>query len=89
MDETQIFGHLVRAMSLVLWLSMPAVAVAALVGTVVSLLQALTQIQEQTLGYAFKVIAVALALAMTVRWIGVELLTYSVGLFELIPVVGR
>lgn len=32
-------------------LSMPPIVVAAIVGTLVSLIQALTQIQEQTLGF--------------------------------------
>ena len=50
MNEAMIIHHAGTAMLLVLLLSMPPIIVATVVGVLVSLLQALTQIQEQTLG---------------------------------------
>lgn len=79
----------VKGLYLSLILSMPMVAAAAIVGTLLAVIQALTQIQEQTLGYAVKLIATGAALALTLNWIGGEILQYTRQLFDLIPLVGR
>ena len=50
-------------------LSAPVVCVSLLVGLVISILQTLTSIQEQTLTFAPRIIAVALALAMALPWL--------------------
>lgn len=62
---------------LVLCLSMPVVVVASTVGLVVSLLQALTQIQDQTLQFLIKLLAVSATLLMTYHWMGATLLNYT------------
>lgn len=62
MTSTDIVSFLVQALYLTLLLSMPTILVAAIVGTLFSLLQALTQIQEQTLSFAIKLIAVGVTL---------------------------
>ncbi len=46
-------------MMLVMLLSLPPILVASVVGIGISLLQALTQVQEQTVSFAIKLIAVA------------------------------
>ena len=66
-----------------------ALVVASVVGTLFSLFQALTQIQEQTLSFAIKLIAVMATLALTARWMGGELFNYTLVLFELIPQMAR
>ena len=58
MGAPEVVVALVRALYLTMLLSLPAIMVAAIVGTLFSLLQALTQIQEQTLSFAVKLIAV-------------------------------
>lgn len=74
-----------EAMMLVMVLSMPPILVASVVGIVVSLLQALTQIQEQTLSFAIKLIAVALTIAAMAGILGAEMLNFTVGLFDEFP----
>jgi type III secretion protein S len=74
---------------LVLLLSLPAIIVASVVGLLVSLVQALTQIQEQTLSFAIKLIAVIATLIFTARWVGSEILTYAANIFDLLPIMGR
>jgi type III secretion protein S len=54
MFESQTIQLMYQALWLVLLLSAPPVMVAALVGLLVALVQAATQIQEQTLQYALK-----------------------------------
>jgi flagellar biosynthetic protein FliQ len=70
---------------LALLLSAPVVLAAMIAGLFVSLLQATTQIQEQTLSFAPKVVAVMLALAITGPWIGAQLIRFTTALFDVIP----
>ncbi|MGE0329477.1 MAG: type III secretion system export apparatus subunit SctS [Ramlibacter sp.] len=89
MDPANLLSILVKAMYLTLWLSLPPIVVASVVGTLFSLFQALTQIQEQTLSFAVKLIAVMATLALTARWIGGELYNYTLLVLDAIPLVGR
>ena len=82
MIEVDVINYAERAMVLVLVLSMPPIVVAALVGTLVSLLQALTQIQEQTLGFAVKLVAVLITILATANWLGQELYDYALFIFS-------
>ena len=63
--DMPVFQYLMqKALVTVLWLSAPALLIAILVGFGVSLFQALTQIQDQTLPQAIKLVAVLLALVL-------------------------
>ena len=58
MSQAQILDYAQTCLILVLRLSLIPIIVATVIGILVSLLQALTQIQEQTLGFAVKLIAI-------------------------------
>ena len=88
MGETQIFQIAKEAMFLVLILSLPPIVVAAVLGVGVSLLQAITQVQEQTLSFAIKLLGVVLTLTLTATWLGRELLVYTIRLFDQIMRAG-
>ena len=77
MNEALILSVTSKALILVLVLSMPPILVATCVGLLISLIQALTQIQEQTLGFAIKLICVTIVLALTTYWIGGVLFAYT------------
>jgi type III secretion protein S len=51
MEINDLSSNLIQAMLLVLWLSLPPIVVASVVGILFSLIQALTQILEQTLSF--------------------------------------
>ncbi|MEO5672274.1 MAG: type III secretion system export apparatus subunit SctS [Ramlibacter sp.] len=89
MHSAELASYLTKALYLVLWLSLPPIIVASVVGTLFSLFQALTQIQEQTLSFAIKLIAVMATLALTARWMGVELFNYTASIFEILPQIAR
>jgi type III secretion protein S len=89
MNTPDIVSFMTQALYLVLWLSLPPIVVASVVGTLFSLFQALTQIQEQTLSFAIKLIAVMATLALSGRWIGGELYNYTQSIFEIIPQMAR
>lgn len=82
MNSSDVVAYVVQSLTLTLMLSMPAIVVAAVVGTLFSLLQALTQIQEQTLSFAIKLIAVGLTLFLTASWLGGELMNYTLSIFD-------
>lgn len=73
---------------LVLILSMPVVLVAAVVGILISLVQALTQIQDQTVPFLLKLVAACITLAITYHWMGVTLMRYADRSFSLISSMG-
>jgi flagellar biosynthetic protein FliQ len=51
-----------------LLLSLPAVAVSLIVGLCISILQTITSVQEQTLSFAPRIIAVGAVLIVTLPW---------------------
>ena len=73
-----IITHLTsQLLWLILMLSLPAVVVASLVGLIISLIQALTQLQDQTLQFLAKLLAVSITLVATYHWMGYTLLNYA------------
>jgi len=70
---------------LVLLVSAPALVVSLVVGVAVALLQAVTQVQEQSLSFVPKLVAVALALVIGGGWMGGELVRYTTTLWRAIP----
>ncbi|MEQ4530361.1 MAG: type III secretion system export apparatus subunit SctS [Mixta sp.] len=77
-----------QAMLLVVLLSAPPLIVAVLVGMVISLVQAAMQLQDQTLPFCLKLVAVGITLAMTGRWVGVELIQLTQNAFAIMSRVG-
>jgi len=74
---------------LTLLLSLPAVGVGLLVGFIISLFQAVTQIQEQTLTFVPKVIAVLLMIAFTSPWMISLMIDFTTSLWAGIPAMSR
>ncbi len=85
METSSIIDMAAHALLLVLYLSMPPIIAAAGVGTMVALLQALTQVQEQTLSFAIKLFVVVIVIFATSRWLGQELFHFAEGIFDMIP----
>lgn len=74
-----------QALYLALILTGPPVLVAMLVGLIVSLVQATTQIQEQTLTFVPKLVAITITIAFTGPWIMGQLIQFTAQLFENLP----
>ena len=87
MNQAQILDYAQMCLLLVLRLSLIPIAVATVIGILVSLLQALTQIQEQTLGFAVKLIAISLTLLACASWMGSSLLLYTQDIFTHFPLL--
>jgi type III secretion protein S len=80
-DTPALITFLKQGLVLVLLMSMPTVAVIAVIGLVVALLQAVTQVQEQAIGFGIKLIASVVVIALTSQWMGAELLNFVDAIF--------
>ncbi len=89
MGQAQILDYAQKCLILVLQLSLIPICVATVIGILVSLLQALTQIQEQTLGFAVKLIAISITIMAASSWMGGELLLYTQDIFAHFPLITR
>ena len=70
-----------QALWLVLILSGPPIAAAAIFGLVIAFLQAATQLQEQTFAYAVKLLVIVLTLFITASMLGGTLYTFAERIF--------
>lgn len=68
MNAIEVVDIVQEAIFLLIKISLPVMLVALGVGLVISLFQALTQIQEQTLTFVPKIIAIFLAIMFTLPW---------------------
>lgn len=85
----QLNSILQQALYLVVLTSAPAVVMALVVGLIVAVFQATTQIQEQTLTFAPKLVAVFGILALTGPWIGNQLVRFTYHVFDQFPALLR
>lgn len=77
MDALEVMDLARSSIYLLLKLSLPMLLVALVVGLLVSLFQALTQIQEPTLSFVPKIIAIFLTLLLSLNFIGSNMQNYS------------
>ncbi len=81
-DEAQVL--LVReTMIVALKIASPILLAGVVVGLVISLLQSVTSIQDQTLSFVPKIAAMLLVAALLLPWIVLKLIDYSAELFAL------
>lgn len=73
-----------KAIQTILMCSAPMLIIALIVGLFVSVFQAATQINEQTLTFVPKIVAVFLTLLIFGSWIIKIVLVFTVGLFDII-----
>ncbi len=71
-----------QCLYLVLVLSLPAILVASIVGILLSLVQAVTQLQEQTLIFGVKLLCVILTFFIMGGWMSAEIISFSREIFS-------
>jgi len=79
---SQLVEILQQALWIVLILTAPPVVVAVVLGLLISFLQAVTQIQEQTIQFAVKFVAIVVTLFVTAEFIGVTLVNFGDRMFS-------
>lgn len=85
MSHTLVVDLARNAIMLALLISGPMLIVALLVGLTVSILQAVTQIQEQTLAFVPKLVGVSAVFLIALPWVLQLLVKYTTELFRSLP----
>lgn len=70
-----------EALLLTLLVAAPLLAAALIVGLITSLAQAVTQVQDQTLAFLPKIVAVVVAAVMLLGWIGAKMVEFAARMF--------
>jgi flagellar biosynthesis protein FliQ len=86
-SEVLRIGH--EALQMVLMLSAPVLIAAVSTGTMVSLVQAVTQVHEQTLAFLPKLLAVAAVFAVAGGWMLEQTVGYTTRSFDRIVTVSQ
>ena len=85
MHELQAMDLARRSIMVALQLSLPILLLSLVVGVIVSLFQAVTQIQEQTLTFVPKIIVLVLALVILGPWMLHTIVGFTASLFASLP----
>lgn len=85
MSDSQVLEVLSGALMVAARVSGPILAVALIIGVVVSLLQTVTQIQEMTLTFVPKLIGAGVVMIISGNWMLREMLSWIRSLWALIP----
>lgn len=88
MDQSQIMEIGARAMWVTLQVSLPILGVSLVVGLLVSIFQAVTQLQEPTLTFIPKILAVVVVIVVAGPWMMNTMLGFTVDLWAGIPSIG-
>jgi flagellar biosynthesis protein FliQ len=77
------------ALMMAVMLSAPALGLALLVGLVISIIQAATQVNESTLTFVPKILAVFAALAVFGPWMVTKMVSYTASIFTSLPALAK
>ncbi len=80
MDESSIIYIAQEALKIIIYVSAPILIISMVVGLVISIFQATTQIQEQTLTFVPKILSVVAAIALFGSWMLRVLIEYTQGI---------
>jgi flagellar biosynthetic protein FliQ len=89
MSVDLIIGMANEAIKVTLLLSAPMLIVGLVVGLIISIFKAVTQVQEMTLTFVPKIVAVMVALLVALPWMINLILSYTQNLFSSIPLYIR
>jgi type III secretion protein S len=87
MSSSTVLELTYRALQVTLMLILPLIVVSILTGLIVAFLEAITQIQDQSIGTCVKLVTVLLTLMVTAHWMGAGTLDFAQMLFGLISTI--
>ena len=85
MDESTVLSLAREALTVVVLLSSPFLLVSLVVGSVISLLQAATQVNEVTLTFVPKIIGIILVILLLGGWLLQQIVSFTVNLYTNLP----
>jgi flagellar biosynthetic protein FliQ len=85
MTDTTVIEIITKAMMLTVKVAGPILAVTLAIGLLVGIIQAATSIQEQTLTFVPKLIAIGVVILVSGNWMLGEVVSFTQTLFHMIP----
>ena len=85
MDSAMVVDLARQALWMTMLISAPLLSVALVVGLLVGIFQAATSINEQTLSFIPKVVAIGITMALAGGWMINTMVDYTKGIFTRIP----
>ncbi len=82
MYDSEIYQLSYQALFLILILSGPPILISMVFGLTVAIFQAATQIQEQTLSFTVKLVAVIMTLLLMGGFLGAQIMQYAETIFK-------
>jgi len=89
MSEQYVIDVATGAIWITLKIAAPALLAALIVGIFISVIQAATQVQEQTVSFVPKIIAITASMIITGPWILQQFIFYTKTLIQSIPNITR
>ena len=86
MDLLAIAENTVR---IILILGLPSLLVSMVIGLLISIFQAVTQVSDASLAFVPKVIIVSIFILISLPWIGDHVTTYTKDLWDMILIFGK
>jgi type III secretion protein S len=83
--SAEIYQLTYQALLLILLLSGPPILISTILGLVVAIFQAATQIQEQTLSFMVKLLAVIITLFVMGGWLAAQIMQFTNNIFMNFP----
>jgi flagellar biosynthetic protein FliQ len=82
MTDAQVTTLIQGALETLMWIVLPMLATAVIIGVVVSLIQTLTSIQDQTFSFAPRVVAIFIVFLVTFPWLLRVLTTFTANILS-------
>jgi len=74
---------------IILMLGLPSLIVSMVIGLIISIFQAVTQISDASLSFVPKMIIVSIFIIISLPWIGDHIETYTLDLWDMIILFGK
>lgn len=85
MDEAYLITLSQNAITLMLVVAGPVLIVSLVIGTIISLIQAATQVNEVTMTFIPKIVGIGLILLLLGSWMMQQILVFTAGIFNSLP----
>mgnify|MGYP000846754916 FL=1 len=85
MDEAYLITLTQNAITVMLVIAGPILLVSLLIGTIISLIQAATQVNEATMTFIPKIIGIGLVILLLGSWMAQQILVFTTGIFNSLP----
>jgi flagellar biosynthetic protein FliQ len=84
-----LIGISQNTVKIILLLGLPSLIVSMIIGLLISVFQAVTQISDASLSFVPKVIIVSIFIAVSLPWIGDSIEVYTLELWDIITTFGK